>query len=123
MNILIVGNGFDLAHQLDTSYVDFLQVIEILDNTKNLDITLDPHKFLDEFKHKKNEKIVRSYVSKKLTNEPLGVLQSFLNLKRRNFWVMYFCSLLDELGRRKTTWIDFEAQMKDVIMSIENPPI
>ena len=52
-NILVIGNGFDLAHELNTSYVDFLQVIEILDNTKIIDLTLEPHKFLSEFQNKK----------------------------------------------------------------------
>ncbi len=28
MNILILGNGFDLAHKLPTSYVDFLSFVE-----------------------------------------------------------------------------------------------
>lgn len=27
MNILVIGNGFDLAHGLPTKYGDFLQVI------------------------------------------------------------------------------------------------
>ena len=28
MNILVIGNGFDLAHQLPTSYSDFLSFCE-----------------------------------------------------------------------------------------------
>lgn len=119
-NILVIGNGFDLAHELNTSYVDFLQVIEILDNTKIIDLTLEPHKFLSEFQNKKNEKVVRDYVFRKLGNKSLDVVQNFIDLKYRNFWVMYFCALLDKFGRRKTTWIDFEAQIKDVIIDVEN---
>ena len=29
MNILIIGNGFDLAHNLPTRYLDFMDFIEI----------------------------------------------------------------------------------------------
>lgn len=29
MNILVIGNGFDLAHGLDTRYIDFLTVINL----------------------------------------------------------------------------------------------
>ena len=32
MNILVVGNGFDLAHGLPTKYSDFLDFVKILDN-------------------------------------------------------------------------------------------
>ena len=32
MEILIIGNGFDLAHKLPTSYVDFLDYFENLDD-------------------------------------------------------------------------------------------
>ena len=28
MNILVIGNGFDLAHGLDTRYKDFLTVMK-----------------------------------------------------------------------------------------------
>ena len=28
MNILVIGNGFDLAHGLPTKYADFLKFIE-----------------------------------------------------------------------------------------------
>lgn len=31
MNILIIGNGFDLAHGLPTSYVDFLKFFHSID--------------------------------------------------------------------------------------------
>ena len=30
MNILVLGNGFDLAHGLPTSYKDFLNFVEAL---------------------------------------------------------------------------------------------
>ena len=28
MNILVIGNGFDLAHKLPTKYQDFLEFVE-----------------------------------------------------------------------------------------------
>lgn len=30
MNILVIGNGFDLAHELPTSYSDFLKFIDYI---------------------------------------------------------------------------------------------
>ena len=43
MNILIVGNGFDLAHGLPTKYGDFLKFVEVIRqvlNTKGEEIDL-----------------------------------------------------------------------------------
>lgn len=36
MNILILGNGFDLAHKLDTKYVDFLNYCRKNQNVENI---------------------------------------------------------------------------------------
>lgn len=30
MNILVIGNGFDLAHELPTTYQDFLKFVEVM---------------------------------------------------------------------------------------------
>ena len=33
MNILIIGNGFDLAHELETSYSNILDFFEIVQSS------------------------------------------------------------------------------------------
>lgn len=38
MDILILGNGFDLAHGLPTKYTDFLEFVETFVN-----LTTNPH--------------------------------------------------------------------------------
>lgn len=35
MNILIVGNGFDLAHGLPTKYADFLKFIDFFTSIRH----------------------------------------------------------------------------------------
>ncbi len=37
MNILVLGNGFDLAHGLPTRYIDFLKWIEVIKQVSILD--------------------------------------------------------------------------------------
>ena len=32
MNIIVIGNGFDLAHGLPTKYTDFLEFVKVLNN-------------------------------------------------------------------------------------------
>jgi hypothetical protein len=36
MDVLIIGNGFDLAHGLETKYTDFLDYIRKEDSAKEL---------------------------------------------------------------------------------------
>ena len=36
MNILIIGNGFDLAHNLQTTYIDFLKFIDAFNRFKDI---------------------------------------------------------------------------------------
>ncbi len=33
-NILVIGNGFDLAHGLKTSYSDFIEMVKLKKNDK-----------------------------------------------------------------------------------------
>ena len=36
LNILIIGNGFDLAHNLQTTYIDFLKFIDAFNRFKDI---------------------------------------------------------------------------------------
>ena len=40
MNILIIGNGFDLAHGLPTGYLDFMKLFKFLDFSQTTHIKL-----------------------------------------------------------------------------------
>ena len=35
MNIIVIGNGFDLAHGLPTKYTDFLEYVKVLNKALN----------------------------------------------------------------------------------------
>ena len=43
MDILVIGNGFDLAHDLKTSYKDFLEYC-VLENSKRLPMPIKDRK-------------------------------------------------------------------------------
>lgn len=43
----------------------------------------------------------------------------FLNIKRKNFWIIYFNMLLDEPTRDNNNWMDFELEIKEVVINIE----
>ena len=41
MNILLIGNGFDLAHGLPTRYTDFLEFIKIMKAVNDKELKCD----------------------------------------------------------------------------------
>ena len=50
MNILVIGNGFDLAHKLPTSYKDFLGFITYVNSFYNSNVKdIDIYKRCSEF--------------------------------------------------------------------------
>lgn len=107
MNILILGNGFDLAHKLPTKYTDFLRF------TSAIKLCLGG-----------NENQLRDTYSKEIHTEILAMIEE--NVKNRelewrdllteNFWISYFsqCPMY-----QKENWIDFESEISNVIQSLD----
>ena len=131
MNILLIGNGFDLEHGLPTSYVDFLLFCKIVKEIYNepLDSTtqdsscmvLDDEKINDTIKQMLVEAFKSRYLSDnqtedtqsdflvKTSNEELNELNSYI---QHNIWLEYFWNLNSHLGNN---WIDFESEISRVI--------
>lgn len=104
--VLILGNGFDLAHGLPTKYSDFLEfckifLTDIYDKDKTLTALLN--------KYGMNEKCIK-YFSEKY--------DYFGNLLDKNIWYGYFSDdlLCKSLGRN---WVDFESEIKLCIKYID----
>ncbi len=93
MNILVIGNGFDLAHGLPTKYGDFLEFVKVIrQDIKNGEALKDG----------KLNSFFGSKQCKELLND--------------NIWVDYFlqCDMY-----QKENWIDFECEISNVIQSID----
>lgn len=135
MNILLIGNGFDLAHKLPTKYEDFLEFccrarrIFTYEENKDVnyyckesldgwDINMQIKKMLkDSFETRKNNKILNddgtytnSFVT---TNEALNQL---FPLIVNNVWLEYFLDSSSYIGEN---WIDFELEISSVIESLD----
>lgn len=90
--ILILGNGYDLAHGMKTSYNDFLDYCE-----KTMDLS-------------KNGLInACDYPS---------VRMQLLDSIRDNVWYDYFTKITELIPGNK--WIDFESEMEYIIKLIDN---
>lgn len=132
MNILVIGNGFDLAHGLPTRYTDFLEfckrVFPIYESVEGRGVHLyqQEHLFGWDFNKETKEKLRRIYESRRKvileknlirfqTDYPL--LDEMYTLIKDNIWIEYF---LQNTMYQKENWIDFENEISQVIQSLDN---
>ena len=135
MNILVIGNEFDLAHGLPTKYGDFLDFIGILgfESIQNnfTKITEDEKKIIlskDENEKHTMENIIKGLHNKdelkKQINNILGFEEEIVSqdhkrsntISYKNYWVEHFFKRRNEIGEN---WIDFEQEIGDVLKKLE----
>ncbi len=104
MNILVIGNGFDLAHGLPTRYDDFLNFVEEFIEYK---VTNECNmRFLDYFKS--------------LNETNINLYDQIDGLIEDNRWHNYFLTLREnKVLLNKLTWIDFESEISKVIKTFD----
>lgn len=99
MDILVIGNGFDLAHGLPTSYVDFLNII---------------HKIKTHYSHSSTKEIVSQF-------ESIDSLcyREFEEIIKSNILIAYFLSIYEERFKEgKKGWIDFEHEISVLVKAL-----
>lgn len=97
MNILLLGNGFDLAHGLPTTYKNFLDFLKRIDPTySKTPITLSCE--LENLLVKSTEYI--SYINDKIEG---------------NYWYSYFM----ETTNLNNNWCDFESEIEFIVKRLE----
>lgn len=101
-NVLLAGNGFDLAHGLPTKYGDFLCLI------KNWAFFLE---------HYKREKMQNDdyFLKKYLTNKDsinVDNIEELNKIIQKNSWINYF----EKCEAEVDGWIDFEKEIIPVIV-------
>ena len=106
MNILIIGNGFDLAHGLPTRYEDFLNFVYAFKwyNKKQND-------FLFNEKKKQFEDFIRDLVNNEKNFDKRNELYDLIE---ENCWIEYF-----EKGKKDGGWEDFERDISKVIQALD----
>ena len=111
-NILIIGNGFDLAHELPTNYTDFLKFIKVIryqvfcENVESVvtawnDLNVDVKSAISSYQIRCSSSLERMYK----------------DLIEYNVWIDYF---LQNSMYQKENWIDFESEISRVVQSIDN---
>lgn len=135
MKILVIGNGFDLAHGLPTSYSDFIGFCEKVRRIYTYSETASVDQYiknnLDNWKaHDYVKKILgvafKERIIKRIrttkdeykieVSTPNGALDETFTYIERNTWLDYFLKCPSYIGE---TWIDFEAEISKVIRALE----
>lgn len=100
MKILVLGNGFDLDHNLPTSYMDFLNFCNYTLNMDNPD-----SQYLGKLKEAQT-----SYID--ILKNCDGIKDTFLSFIKNNHLLTYFNNRINKQGNN---WIDFEREIKNII--------
>ena len=127
MKILVIGNGFDLAHGLPTSYKDFL---EFCARAQKI-YTYQPSISVGQYEQENlKEWAINDYVKDRLKNafdsrvfqsEDTAttedvVLDEMFGYIRSNAWIRYFRNCPSYVGEN---WIDFETEISKVIRCLD----
>ncbi|NLP55346.1 AbiH family protein [Acinetobacter baumannii] len=115
MNILIIGNGFDLSHFLPTKYDHFMAVMRSIEECSP---TRDMY-FEDIFKYALiTDKSFLEQTKNYYNNENIKITKSMVKeIKselKANCWYQYFSVHSKEVK----TWIDFEQKIEEALLLV-----
>ena len=126
MDILVMGNGFDLEHKIPSSYKNFLNFIETFNNFYKykdpapLSMPPDKNRFRDRLSSiSPMYRDVASLISGANTHEA-SVLKEFYSITEGNQWIDYFQRCLKRRSEYGDTynWVDIEEEIADVVINL-----
>lgn len=136
MNILVIGNGFDLAHGLPTKYTDFLEFCRMIKKVYDVDFNDEEEEAWNKLNLKASSGLdtlkklfIKLYSTRKFKENEIegGVIEKYVEIDgnydefaRRiinNLWIDYF---LDNSQYQKDNWIDFESEISNVIQLLDD---
>lgn len=115
--LLVIGNGFDLAHKLKTRYTDFLKFFNEKIGTVSLSEQLSD---IDIAGMKELAKYINSAIEANDDDALYKNLQLYMETPFGNFWIAYFNKILEDRHNRiGEGWVDFEREIEQVIGQLE----
>ena len=112
MNVLIVGNGFDIVHGLPTKYNDFLNIFKNL-STSKLSDSLDLYKKVGNCDNVFKELFLKH--PEILNRTDIDKIKNLEKKLSQNSWANYYAKCEAEING----WIDFEIEMFPVIYGLK----
>lgn len=105
MNILVLGNGFDLEHDLPTKYTNFLDFLEDFSNFNKWGKTKEDNA---------QSAYIKNLFESVENQEKLNALDIFTH---DNLWIKYFNKVREGHMKRQENWIDFEKEISTIIQA------
>lgn len=112
MNILLVGNGFDLAHGLPTRYTNFLSFLRAIQISHDYMEPIDTDKLRETGIHDGIRTLLENQ-----TASHNGNVDEVFELMKENVWVEYFLKVYNTLP--KDGWIDFEHEISTIVQNLD----
>ncbi|MBR2533674.1 MAG: hypothetical protein IKE50_02695 [Erysipelotrichaceae bacterium] len=106
-NVLVLGNGFDIAHGYRTRYEDFFNFYEAIDKTLK-DIPFESIRFVDEFIKNYDTEGTKDISIKRIGTKICEYYTSHNDIREKyeqNSWIKLIKDYKDHLGRN---WADLE---------------
>lgn len=120
MNVLLLGNGYDLNYKLPTSYRSFLLTIDFLVRHGLKDINSVGDVFGNFELNKQDNCIKESYKEYKSIYDKIvldkDIVQKIIDISQNNLWFKYFVKSFN----KNVGWIDFEREIAFVISCFES---
>lgn len=117
MNILIIGNGFDLAHGLPTTYKDFLKFTDKFEEYRLRNE--DGDELLQE--NDGSSDYFFNLFGNKVNKNVRDLIQELNALIKNNVWIKYFKNLCESRKEQgKDGWIDFESEISHIIQTLDS---
>ena len=118
MNILIIGNGFDLAHGLPTKYEHFLKYVDAFkrfkDTCKQESIKADW-----ETANEEDKNFILHFSN--LYEQKTKIFEEIEALTLNNVWIDYFWEIYrNRVVDGKDGWIDFESEISRIIQTLDS---
>lgn len=117
MNILVIGNGFDLEHNLATTYIDFLEYIRAVWHSPKIreDLRSEIDDNMPILVKKDYSGVMKEVGSSDLMLDKR--LEEVFQLSKDNIWIKHFFYIRDEINGG---WIDFESEICRVIRCMDS---
>lgn len=114
--ILILGNGFDLAHFLPTKYDHFMHAMRNVENYDKDEPMVFEDLYTDLLSSENYffDNTTKLYKTQEIIL-PLDEVKKLQDKLKKNGWFQYFKSYLDS---GIDTWIDFENEMEVVLNAV-----
>lgn len=131
MNILVIGNGFDLAHGFPTRYIDFLQFlyyvkdgIDYIDESRSGDLDFYLLDKKSEMNHNKLNtsliEFIESFLYKYSDNQLTQNEYKTIEIVKDNLWINYFTNDIVINDAISKGWIDFENYISSIVKTLNN---